>query len=101
LHNKLGQINEFKIDIDNIDAPFVYPLLCAGGKEIRDNAIDKKIFIDTYWDRVLNKVNRNSVEARLTNDLLPLPVSQMYNLNEMDYLGNSILNYYRHTNINP
>jgi len=93
LHEKLGHINEFKIKPDETDAPFVYPFLCANGKEIKEKAVDKKIFIDTYWDRVLNKVNRNSVEARLTNDLLPLPVSQMYNYNEMEFLGNYILNY--------
>jgi len=93
LHEKLGHINEFKINPDETDAPFVYPFLCANGKEIKEKAVDKKIFIDTYWDRVLNKVNRNSVEARLTNNLLPLPVSQMYGYNEMEFLGNYILNY--------
>ena len=90
LHQKLGHINEFKIETHKIDAPFVYPFLCAKGKEIKKKAVDKKIYIDTYWDSVLNKVNGNSIEARLTNDLLPLPVSQMYSYNEIDFLGNYI-----------
>ena len=93
LHEKLGHINELKIEPDEIDAPFVYPFLCAKGKEIKEKAVNKKIFIDTYWDNVLNKVNRNSIEERLTNDLLPLHASQMYSYNEIDYLGNYILNY--------
>jgi hypothetical protein len=93
LHDNLGQINEFKIEADEIDAPFVYPFLCAKGKEIKEKAVDKRIYIDTYWDHVLNKVNRNSIEARLTNDLLPLPVSQMYSYDEIDFLGNYIRDY--------
>jgi hypothetical protein len=93
LHEKLGYINELKIEPDEIDAPFVYPFLCAKGKEIKKIAVDKKIYIDTFWDCVLNKVDRNSIEARLTNDLLPLPVSQMYGYNEIDFLGNYIRNY--------
>jgi hypothetical protein len=93
LDEKLGHINEFKIEPYEIEAPFVYPFLCAKGKEIKEKAIDKKIYIDTYWDRVLNKVSRDSIEARLTNDLLPLPISQMYSSDEIDFLGNYIRNY--------
>jgi hypothetical protein len=93
LHEKLGDINEFKIEPDDIDSPFVYPFLCEKGKEIKERAADKKIYLDTYWDSVLKKVNRNSIEARLSNDLLPLPVSQMYSYMEIDFLGNYILNY--------
>jgi hypothetical protein len=93
LHDKLGKINEIKIEPDDIDAPFVYPFLCTRGKEIKERAIDNDIYIDTYWDHVLNKVNRNSIEARLTNNLLPLPVSQMYSFEDMELLGNYIRNY--------
>ena len=93
LHEKLGQINEFKIESGDIGAPFVYPFLCAKGKEMKEKADGKKIHIDTYWESVLKKVNRNSFEARLTNDLLPIPVSQMYSYEEMVYLGSFIRNY--------
>jgi hypothetical protein len=93
LHLRLGHINEFKIESDNMDIPFVYPFLSTKGKEIKEKAIENKIYIDTYWDHVLNKVNRNSIEARLTDDLLPLPISQMYSLNEIELLANFIRNY--------
>jgi hypothetical protein len=93
LHEKLEQINEFKIEPDGIDAPFVYPFLCAKGKEIREKAAAKNLHIDIYWESVLNKVNRNSIEARLTNNMLPLPVSQIYSHDEMFFLGNYIRNY--------
>ncbi len=92
LHEKLGNINELKIEPDETDAPFVYPFLSPKGNEIKEKAINQKIYIDTYWDRVLNKVNKASFEARLTNDLLPLPVSQMYNHSEIDFLGDFIRN---------
>jgi hypothetical protein len=93
LHEMLGHINEFKIEPDEIGAPFAYPFLCSKGKEIKEKAAVKNIYIDTYWDSVLNKVNRNSVEARLTTSLLPLPVSQIYSQDEMLFLGNYIRNY--------
>ena len=93
LHEKLGYKNELDIDINEIDAPFVYPFLCEKGKEIKEKAAKNNIYIETYWDTIPNKVSRDSVEARLTNDLLPLPVSQMYSSSEIDILGNFILNY--------
>jgi hypothetical protein len=93
LHEKLGQINDFKIETSEIDAPFAYPFLCAKGKEIREKAAGENLHIDTYWESVLNKVNRNSVEARLTNNLLPLPISQMYSDVEIAFLENYISNY--------
>ncbi|MDR3666958.1 MAG: hypothetical protein P4L35_08960 [Ignavibacteriaceae bacterium] len=93
LHDKLGHINELKIEADEIDAPYVYPFLSAKGKEIKEKSVDKKVYIDTYWDSVLNKVYKNSVEARFTNELVPLPVSQMYSSEEIDLLGTFIRNY--------
>jgi len=97
LHEKLGDINELRIDTDEIEAPYVYPFLLERGKEIKKGAVEKKIFIDTYWDRVLNKVRKDSVEARLTNDLLPLPISQMYTYDEIDFLGDYIRSKEMHT----
>jgi hypothetical protein len=96
LHDKLRQINEFNIDLDSIDAPMTYPFLCSKGKEIKEKAAYNKIYIDTYWEHVLNKVNRDSLEAKLTNNLLALPVSQMYNSSEIDFVGTYILHCLTH-----
>jgi hypothetical protein len=92
LHEKLGHKNELKIDPAETDAPFVYPFLCPKGNDIKEKAFGNKIYLESFWDSVKNKVNRNSMEARLSNHLLPLPVSQMYSYGEIDILGNYILN---------
>jgi hypothetical protein len=91
LHEMLGMTNELLFEPDYLEAPFVYPFLCTSGKGIKRKAIDNKIYIETYWDNVLNKVGRESFEARLINDLLPLPVNPKYSYEEIKFIGNYIM----------
>jgi hypothetical protein len=90
LHEKLGELNELKIDADESEAPFVYPFLCKNGEKLKEKATNNKIFLDTYWDTVLKKVSRNSMEIKLTKDLLPLPINPIYSKKEIELLGNFI-----------
>ncbi|MDR3610683.1 MAG: hypothetical protein P4L27_08980 [Ignavibacteriaceae bacterium] len=90
LHEKLHKLNDLKIDDNDVDAPMAYPLLFPKGKEIRENLIKRKIFVATYWENMKNIFDENSFEAYLSNNLLPLPIDQRYNIDDMNVILNQI-----------
>lgn len=82
LHEFLSEKNELFIDVMNINGPMVYPFL-VNDSSIRNKLIENNIYIATYWPEVLDSVSRQSVEASLVNNLLPLPVDQRYSTTDM------------------
>jgi hypothetical protein len=77
LHKHIGNINELKIDIDNIVGPMVYPLLIEK-KGLKESLIKDKIFLATYWKNVFDLVSEKDFEFNLVKYLIPLPVDQRY-----------------------
>ncbi|MFK2823437.1 hypothetical protein ACH5BK_10715 [Arcobacter sp. YIC-80] len=83
LHKELGNINQLKIE-NNIDfVPFVY-LLMIEDKSLREKLIKNKIYIAKYWNEVLERKNISSVEKNFVNQIIPLPIDQRYNLEDMN-----------------
>lgn len=92
LHNKLKKMNEIEIDESLIDnGPMVYPLLLKN-EVIRKYLIQNKIYVATYWKDVLKRVNEDSFEYYLTNYLIPLPIDQRYDKEDMQYIAELIIN---------
>jgi len=92
LHNKLKKMNEIEIDESLIDnGPMVYPLLLKN-EVIREYLIQNKIYVATYWKDVLKRVNEDSFEYYLTNYLIPLPIDQRYDKEDMQYIAELIIN---------
>lgn len=87
LHDKLKDINELK----NIDeslsknGPMIYPFLISKDN-IKKYLIDNKIYVATYWPEVISRVQTDSYEAYLTNKLIPLPIDQRYDDEDMMYI---------------
>ena len=92
LHQHLSEYNEIKINTDNIKGPLVYPFLLSRNK-LREDLIKNKIYVATYWQEVLNKVEENSFESKLARSLLPLPIDQRYSVTDMDVIIFHIINY--------
>jgi len=82
LHSLLSKINEFDIDVDNLNVPMVYPFLFSK-KGLRDFLIRNKIYVATYWNEVCARTDRSSLEYRLTKHLLSLPIDQRYGIYDM------------------
>lgn len=82
LHKVLSEYNELNFDFEEDFVPMVYPLL-INNTDIRQQLIKKKIFVATYWPNVLEWVEKDSLEAKFTNNLLPLPIDQRYGKAEM------------------
>ena len=82
LHSKLKEINELKFDLDNTSVPMVYPFLFKSGT-LKQELINNKIYVATYWPMVKEKAPHNSLEQYLYNYMIPLTIDQRYNFNSI------------------
>lgn len=95
LHKHLNNLNELEIDTKFIQGPLKYPLLIKKNG-IKQLLIKNKIYISTYWQEVFERVKKNTFEYELTKFLLPLPIDQRYNRNDMDTIIGKINEALKH-----
>ena len=88
-HEKLGKINQ--LNLKKVEGAFAYPLLVENGAEIRKKLQQQKIYIPTLWPNVLNETNKNSLEYKFAENILPLPVDQRYGTNDVEFVIKEIL----------
>jgi hypothetical protein len=85
LHNELKDSNILEIDLfSENDVPMVYPYL-SNKKEIsKDQLIQHKIFVATYWTDIFSRCELNSIETFLAKNLLSLPIDQRISQKDLD-----------------
>ena len=88
LHDRLGKINQLKLTIPC--GAFAYPLMLDNAGEIRKQLIKQKIYIPVLWPNVLDECAVASWEYKLASDVLPLPVDQRYDLDDMEYIAETM-----------
>ncbi|MBI2420046.1 MAG: hypothetical protein HYV28_19465 [Ignavibacteriales bacterium] len=88
LHSRLKNHNLLSMP-NQVQGPMVYPLLIEKNG-IRDFLIARKIYTTTYWASVLETCSPESTEYYLTDNIVPLPVDQRYNKNDMDRILNTL-----------
>ena len=86
LQEKLGKINQLKLRT----AGFMYPLMVENGATLRKKLQKEKIYIPTLWPAVFQVVNKESVEYKMAENILPLPIDQRYSLDDMEYMVRKI-----------
>lgn len=87
LHNELKNLNELNFDLEK-EVPLVYPFLYKA--ELKQTLIQNKIFVATYWPNVFEWCNKESLEYKLSNNLVNLPIDQRYSLLDMKYIVETI-----------
>lgn len=85
LHEQLSGINELNIRFSDDDTPMVYPLLVSQ-PALKARLIERKIFVATYWPNVYDWTLPESIEYKLAQNMVPLPVDQRYTLEDMQYM---------------
>lgn len=88
LNVMLCNLNGLKVK--NIYGAFMYPLLVENGTEIRRALQKKKIYIPTLWPNVIEECKNSSLEYHYAADILPIPVDQRYDKEDMKYLAEVI-----------
>ena len=91
LHSKLKNLNRLELSHD-FEAPMVYPLLIEKDK-LREYLVSKKIYVPHWWKDVLARVEKDSFEHYLSNNLVALPIDQRDDKVDMDYIIGHIMTY--------
>lgn len=91
LHSALAAKNRIAIpDASSYACPMVYPFL-TDDLELRERLIDNKIYVARYWPNVLESVPDTNVEYNLASDMIPIPIDQRYDQDDMDYIIKNII----------
>ena len=91
LHAFLANYNSLDIDIGMLNGPMAYPFLWKDPL-LKNELIRNKIYVATYWPEVLKRVSRESVEASFVDHIIPLPIDQRYDLEDMSRIVGFIKN---------
>lgn len=81
LHSILGKYN--RINILNVESPLTYPFLYD--QKFSSNLIEKKVYSPTYWNDCIKRVDENSFEYSLVNNVTHLICDHRYNIEEMNF----------------
>lgn len=82
LYEYCNKKNNLKF-FSEINGPHCYPYF-VDTLISKDYFLQHRIFVATYWVDVLKRVAKNSFEAKLVNQCLPLPCDQRYSLEHME-----------------
>lgn len=90
LHQLLGDMNELSIPKEC--PAYQYPLLISvRGKTIKSELVKNKIFVSTLWNNKVLMDNWNDFEKNMSDNAVFLPVDQRYDVNDMKYLAERVL----------
>jgi len=83
LHGKLKNTNKLIIDNFAVGIPMVYPYW-TNDLLLRERLLKNKIFTAKYWKNVLEFTDSESIEYKMTNEIVYLPIDQRYNEEDLD-----------------
>lgn len=90
LHSALAATNELDLPaMDEFACPMVYPYLNYSS-DLRKKLIDNKVFVATYWPNVIDWCGDETTEHKLAKYVIPLPIDQRYDINDMHNILNVI-----------
>lgn len=90
LHRALAPLNRLTLPDSAPSAPMCYPLVC-GIPNLRDELIDAGVALPLFWPEVIDSSPAHTIENRLARTLLPLPLDQRYDKNDIEHLLHLIL----------
>ena len=57
---------------------------------LRKKLIDDKIYTPKYWEDALNRILSSDTEHSFIENIIPLPIDQRYEIEDMNFIINSI-----------
>ena len=75
------------------EVPMIFPYESAEGQQLCQHLIANKVFIAKYWPNVDEWAEKETVERWMANNILPLPIDQRYDKEDMNRIIEIIKNY--------
>jgi len=85
-------MNELSLSTEDLNGPMRYPFLTSR-EGLQEFLVSNEIYVSTFWDGVLRRVEKDSLEYRFAKFLLPLPVDQRYGTEEMQFIVDRIVGF--------
>lgn len=76
------------------EVPMIFPYESAEGQQLRQHLIANKVFVAKYWPNVDEWTEEDTAERWMANHVLPLPIDQRYNNEDMNRII-EIINKYK------
>lgn len=83
-YNTLRQLLSGNRKLNYWEVPMVFPYISETGQELRQTLIANKVFVAKYWPNVDEWTDGHSVEAWMSDHILPIPVDQRYEKEDME-----------------
>lgn len=77
--------------------PFVYPFYTKQAAVLKKKLSAEKIFVPTYWNNVISQCPSDCTEWDLASHIMPLPVDQRYQPEDMEYMAHILLQHLQKT----
>lgn len=84
-----GALNPLQLTVPK--GAFMYPLFVENGSAVRKALQQKKIYIPTLWPDVFDICGEHDLEYDLVKNILPIPVDQRYDQEDMAYLAETVM----------
>lgn len=69
----------------NDEVPMIFPYMVSNdGQTVRTYLIQNKVFVAKYWPNVEKWTGKDAIETWMANNIIPLPIDQRYNMQDMD-----------------
>lgn len=78
----LREYNELHFTLDGQQVPMIYPLLIKSEK-LRDYLVEHNVYVSQWWKWLIEYPMSNEFERYLSRYLLPLPIDQRYELDDL------------------
>lgn len=88
LNKELEMTNRVTLRVH--EGPYMYPYYSECGEAIRKNMQEKKIYIPILWPEVLSNCDLESIEYKFALNILPLPIDQRYDEEDMKLIVNML-----------
>lgn len=85
-HQSFEKANQIYCEKDS--APYAYPLNVS--KNIKDKLIKEKIYVPTLWSQVLDARFDNTLEKKMAENTLFLPLDQRYDERDIKYISERV-----------
>lgn len=82
LYDRMEDYNQ--LELKYVEGAFAYPLMIKNGSYVRKKLIEEKIYIPILWPNVLHDVTEDTFEFNLSNNILPIPCDQRYDVEDIE-----------------